>query len=41
MGDPTEEKIMALVGPVADSGAEYFVIDCGWYADNSDTWAWW
>ena len=29
MGDPTEEKIMALVDPVAKSGAEYFVIDCG------------
>ena len=38
MGDPTDEKILALVGPVARSGAEYFVIDCGWYADDTDWW---
>lgn len=38
MGDPTEDKILALVGPVARSGAEYFVIDCGWYADDNDWW---
>jgi alpha-galactosidase len=38
MGDPTYEKIMALVGPVARSGAEYFVIDAGWYADELDWW---
>jgi alpha-galactosidase len=38
MGDPTDEKILALVGPVAKSGAEFFVIDCGWYADDSNWW---
>ncbi|KAL4967043.1 putative Melibiase subfamily [Aspergillus stella-maris] len=38
MGDPTEEKIMALVGPVLKAGAEYFVIDCGWYADDAGWW---
>jgi alpha-galactosidase len=38
MGDPTEDKILALVGPVAASGAEYFVIDAGWYADDSNWW---
>lgn len=38
MGDPTDEKILALVGPVSKSGAEYFVIDCGWYADDGDWW---
>jgi len=38
MGDPTEEKILALIEPVAKSGAEYFVIDAGWYADDSDWW---
>ncbi|KAH8884112.1 putative Melibiase subfamily [Thozetella sp. PMI_491] len=38
MGDPTEEKILALIGPVAKSGAEYFVIDCGWYADDGNWW---
>ena len=37
MGDPTEDKILALLGPVAKSGAEYFVIDAGWYAEN-DGW---
>ncbi|KAL4999841.1 glycoside hydrolase superfamily [Aspergillus recurvatus] len=38
MGDPTEEKILALVGPVVKAGAEYFVIDCGWYADDAGWW---
>lgn len=38
MGDPTDERILALVEPVAKAGAEYFVIDCGWYADDSNWW---
>jgi len=38
MGDPTDKKILALIGPVARSGAEYFVIDAGWYADDNDWW---
>lgn len=38
MGDPTDEKILALVDPVANAGAEYFVIDCGWYADDAGWW---
>jgi len=38
MGDPTDEKILALVGPVSKSGAEYFVIDAGWYADDTNWW---
>ena len=38
MGDPTEEKIMALLDPVIKAGAEFFVIDCGWYADDSGWW---
>lgn len=38
MGDPNEEKILALLEPVADSGAKYFVIDAGWYADDSNWW---
>ena len=38
MGDPTEDKILALLGPVAASGAEYFVIDAGWYADDGNWW---
>ncbi|CAH0055208.1 unnamed protein product [Clonostachys solani] len=38
MGDPNELKIEALIEPVAELGAEYFVIDAGWYADDSDWW---
>lgn len=38
MGDPDEDKIKALIDPVARSGAEYFVIDAGWYADDSNWW---
>jgi alpha-galactosidase len=38
MGDPDEHKIQALLDPVAKSGAEYFVIDAGWYADDGDWW---
>jgi alpha-galactosidase len=38
MGDPDEHKIEALLDPVAESGAEYFVIDAGWYADDSNWW---
>jgi len=38
MGDPTEDKIKQLIPPVAQSGAEYFVIDAGWYADDSNWW---
>ncbi|KAI0005615.1 putative Melibiase subfamily [Xylariaceae sp. FL0662B] len=38
MGDPDEEKIKALLDHVAGSGAQYFVIDAGWYADDSNWW---
>lgn len=38
MGDPTDEKILALLEPVRKSGAEYFVIDAGWYADDGNWW---
>ncbi|KAL2831510.1 glycoside hydrolase superfamily [Aspergillus cavernicola] len=38
MGDPTDEKILALVDPVVNAGAEYFVIDCGWYTDDPGWW---
>ncbi|KAL5333156.1 glycoside hydrolase superfamily [Aspergillus crustosus] len=38
MGDPTDAKILALVDPVVKAGAEYFVIDCGWYADDAGWW---
>lgn len=38
MGDPDEQKIHTLLDPVARAGAEYFVIDAGWYADDSNWW---
>ncbi|KAL5360617.1 glycoside hydrolase superfamily [Aspergillus floccosus] len=38
MGDPTDEKILSLIEPVVQAGAEYFVIDAGWYADDSGWW---
>lgn len=38
MGNPTEDKIAALIDPVSQTGAEYFVIDCGWYSEDSGWW---
>ncbi|HWD82295.1 MAG TPA: alpha-galactosidase, partial [Kribbella sp.] len=38
MGDPTAELLHPLVDAAAAAGAEYFVIDAGWYADNGDWW---
>lgn len=38
MGDPDEDKVEALLDPVVRSGAEYFVIDAGWYADDGNWW---
>lgn len=38
MGDPDEEKVRSLIQPVVSAGAEYFVIDAGWYADETDWW---
>lgn len=39
MGDPTEEKILALIPKAAACGAEYFCIDAGWYSEGEDWWA--
>lgn len=36
-GDPTTEKELPLVHAAAQAGADYFVIDCGWYDDGY----WW
>ena len=36
-GDPTTEKELPLIDAAAKAGCEYFVIDCGWYADGN----WW
>jgi alpha-galactosidase len=41
MGDPTEEKVLALLKPAAECGAEYFVIDAGWYAEETNPEDWW
>ncbi|KAK2592773.1 hypothetical protein QQS21_009516 [Conoideocrella luteorostrata] len=37
-GDPTTEKVTALIGPALRCGAEYFVIDAGWYAEEPGWW---
>ncbi|MFE6174570.1 alpha-galactosidase [Streptomyces sp. NPDC056464] len=38
MGDPTTEKLLPLIDAAAEAGAEYFVIDAGWYDDGGDGW---
>ncbi|ROQ41621.1 melibiase [Frondihabitans sp. PhB188] len=38
MGDPTTEKLLPLIDAAAETGVEYFVIDCGWYDDDSGWW---
>jgi alpha-galactosidase len=37
MGDPTTEKLLPI-DAAASVGAEYFVIDAGWYGDDPDWW---
>lgn len=37
MGDPSTDKLLPLIDAAAEAGAEYFVIDAGWY-DDSDGW---
>lgn len=37
MGNPTTEKLLPLIDAAADTGSEYFCIDCGWYDDGP----WW
>ncbi|MEV5439425.1 alpha-galactosidase [Streptomyces sp. NPDC052682] len=39
MGDPTTDKLLPLVDAAAEAGAEYFVIDAGWY--DGDDGGWW
>lgn len=36
-GDPTTEKMIPVIDKAAESGAEYYCIDAGWYADGT----WW
>jgi alpha-galactosidase len=37
-GDPSTERLLPLIDAAAEAGAEYFVIDAGWY---DDTGRWW
>jgi alpha-galactosidase len=37
-GDPTTAKLLPVIDAAADAGAEYFVIDAGWYADDGNWW---
>jgi alpha-galactosidase len=38
MGDPTTDKLLPLIDAAAEAGAEYFVIDAGWYDDGDGWW---
>ncbi len=38
MGDPTTERLSPLIDAAAKAGAEYFVIDAGWYAGLGEAW---
>ncbi|WP_042406523.1 alpha-galactosidase [Streptacidiphilus carbonis] len=38
MGDPSTERLLPLVAAAARAGAEYFVIDAGWYDDDARGW---
>jgi alpha-galactosidase len=38
MGDPTTARLLPLVEAAAAAGAEYFVIDAGWYSDEPGWW---
>lgn len=38
MSDPTSERELPLIEAAADLGAEYFVVDAGWYDDEFGGW---
>ncbi|TDD72723.1 alpha-galactosidase [Jiangella aurantiaca] len=38
MSDPTTERELPLIDAAADVGAEYYVIDAGWYDDERGGW---
>ena len=38
MGDPSTELLLPLISAAARTGAEYFCIDSGWYAERGDGW---
>ena len=37
-GDPTTDALIPIIEKAAEVGAEYFVIDAGWYAEIGETW---
>jgi alpha-galactosidase len=37
-GNPTTEALIPVIEKAAEIGAEYFVIDAGWYAEIGETW---
>jgi alpha-galactosidase len=37
-GNPTRDSLIVLIDKAAEVGAEYFVIDAGWYAEIGETW---
>ncbi|WP_309484587.1 glycoside hydrolase family 36 protein [Streptomyces himalayensis] len=38
MGDPTTARLLPHIDAAAEAGAEYFVIDAGWYDDENGGW---
>ncbi|MBB4710777.1 alpha-galactosidase [Streptomyces luteogriseus] len=38
MGDPTTARLLPHIDAAAEAGAEYFVIDAGWYDDGDGGW---
>lgn len=37
-GDPSTERLLPLIEAAARAGAEYFVVDAGWYDDTDGWW---
>ena len=37
-GNPTTEALLPIIDKAAEVGAEYFVVDAGWYAELGETW---
>ena len=37
-GNPTTESLLPLIDKAAEVGAEYFIIDAGWYGAIGETW---
>ena len=40
LANPTTEKEIPLIDAAAEAGAEYYVIDAGWYVENPEC-SWW